>query len=146
MLATIAVGLTLMSSAGKLGAPQVLEPKAACRLAKRTKFPSGRIYSIAGVYASDGMHLSEFELPACDMTLRTVIGDDARATIAAFHDAFREKCGGNLMGDHFSGTFTGTITRKSAHVFGMSRPMPVNFFVVNTIQTKDGENPVVCPK
>jgi hypothetical protein len=147
MLAIIAAGLALASSPGNQRPVQVLNSHAACQLTKRTKIPSDRTYSISGVYFADGMHGSDIELKGCDLTLSPMVEDEAAGTINSYHEAFRDKCGGTLMGDRFTGVFTGHFVQKTARLFGMSHSMPINFFVVKAIETSELDKAsIVCPK
>ena len=147
MLAIITAGLALAASPGKQRPIQPLNSHAACQLTRRLKIPGDRMYSIVGTYFADGMHGADIELEGCDLTLSLMIEDAAAGTINSYHEAFRDKCGGILMGDRFNGVFTGHFIQKNARLFGIQHSMPINFFVVKIIETTElDKTSIVCPK
>jgi len=100
------------------------------------EIPSRAMYSIPGLYFSDGHHGSEIEIPQCDkVIIDPTMVDEAAATIAQYHVAYREKCDAHLMNDRFSGVFTGKFVQRKVRLFDL--PMTENFFVVSRIETKE---------
>jgi hypothetical protein len=116
--------------------PNALSQKAACRLAGRERVSGGATYSIAGTYFADGMHGASMDLPECDTTIFPMMIGQAEAQIAAYHQAFRQKCGATLMGDYVIGVFTGRFSARTARRFGMRSPMMTDFFVISKIDTR----------
>ena len=114
----------------------VLGPQAACELASADRIPAGKIYSVRGTYQADGMHGSYLEVPKCEMSFSDpqLVGDAARAA-DAYHEAFRVKCGGVLVGDYIRGVFTGTFVRRKSEYLG--RPIVLKAFQISGVETKD---------
>ena len=142
-----ALVLALISPSAPMAAePNALSQKAACRLAGRERVPGGATYSIAGTYFADGMHGSSMDLPKCDTPIFPVMIGQAEAQIAAYHQAFQQKCGGTLMGDHIVGVFTGRFSARKARLFGMRSPMVTDFFVISRIDTRSLDiTSITCP-
>ena len=147
MIATIALSVTLIASDGDVGRVHSLDSESACRLVEQDGFANGPLYAIRGTYFADGMHGSEFEIPACDRVIFPRIEGPAYSRIVQFHRTFDAKCGGWLRGDYISGVFIGRFARMNAQLFGMSSPMEVNFFVISDIETRDlDDSSIKCPK
>lgn len=133
-----AVGLGLADSASantEQGKSQRLGHQAVCQLIKSDNIPSDTAYTFEGRYESDDMHSRYMiELPECASIVWPQYGIQGFATIRTFHNAFREKCGGYLMNDQFSGVFTGTfVPRTVATAYGTATQFE---FVVSGIESK----------
>jgi hypothetical protein len=134
MIAAVVLGLALMSSEDGLSRPQLLEAKAACRLIKGGKIPRGVVYSIPGEYGR-GMHGASLWISGCDEGVPAEIDGEVATKISAFHSAFKEKCGVDLIGDHVSGVFTGKFIKRKSQIHGLP-PIMMNYFVISDIETK----------
>lgn len=148
MIAAVVLGLALMSSEYGSGHSQLLEAKAACRLIKGSKFPSGIMYSVPGTY-NRGTHWSSFEVPGCnESALGTVVfGSEAARKISAWHRAYREKCGGQFMGDDFASVFTGTFVRRKVTPPLIGGPgVMTNVLVISDFDSGGlGSASITCP-
>jgi len=140
------LSLLLTSATNGAASQQVLGAEAACRLIKGDRIPGGTTYVIQGVYFSDWHHGSNIELPNCDDAIFPILADDVSAKVQSYHRAFQVKCGGVLMGDRIVGVFTGHFERKKAMLYSFTKPLPVDFFVVTDVATKDLDaGSISCP-
>ena len=145
MLAAV-LNLLLASATGGAAPQQVLGAEAACRLIKDDKIPGGTTYVLQGVYSSDWHHGSNIELPNCDDAIFPILSDDVSAKVQSYHRAFQAKCSSVLVGDWIVGVFTGHFERKKAMLFGFTKPLPLDFFVVTDVATKDLDaGSISCP-
>lgn len=129
------MALLLLALAAAVQAPATLSSEAACRLAKQDRVDPRKQYSIRGKYFSDGIHGSLIELPMCDSPLFPIITGNAQAQISAFDYAFEKKCGKIIIGDAADGVMSGRFVRRKAQLYGMSKPMMINFFEVTDIES-----------
>lgn len=79
------------------------------------------------------MHYAEITLEKCDTPKIPDLIGDAASEVAAFHSAFRAKCAADLMGDSFSGVFTGTFDRRWIRLFGWSKPEIMPVFIIKEV-------------
>jgi len=147
MIAAIALGVALVSSDVGLSRPQLLEAKAACRLLRKGKMSSGVAYSVSGAYAR-GTHWTSFEIPACDEPVMAIVifHSGAAAKISAWHTRYKEKCGADLIGDRFSGMFTGVFSRRKVRAPLVNLPpVMTNIFEISDFESED-LNAFPCPE
>ncbi|HWD27379.1 MAG TPA: hypothetical protein VG387_09450 [Rhizomicrobium sp.] len=143
MIAAAVFGLALVLADG--GA-SVLAPKAACQLVSEQSTPTGA-YTIAGTYFADGMHGAVLEIPQCDQALiDPAFADDVAARIADYHETFRAKCGGYLMGNYIRGAFTGHFVARDVDLGAPYGHVNEKALVIDRIESKSLDaGSIVCP-
>ena len=122
-------------------APRLLEPRAICALLAKGNAPRTVTYAFSAKYFADGMHGAGLEIPHCDQPISMILDVDSKAAakIGRYHEAFREKCGGVLLGDRVAGTFIGRFVRRRIHiqVSGGRHTMMTDVFVISDVVTDD---------
>lgn len=124
--------------------PPALTSKEACTLANAAESPVGKTYSMPGTYTADWERGSFLEIPHCKVPFHAYLTGEAKVRRDAWHEAFRVRCGGTMMGDFIRGVFTGTFEKTKREFQGETYDTEV--FKISRVATKDADPAnIACP-